>query len=65
MKNLTISTEAHTDYWVGGIDISGSNSWTWVDGENIPGGVPFWLTGSPNHPSVETRYCAYMSRENR
>nr|XP_027228785.1 macrophage mannose receptor 1-like [Penaeus vannamei] len=54
-------------YWVGGVDISGEEEWTWVSGENIPGGPPYWATGEPSHShdNQPREHCTVMTAEKR
>nr|WKK54421.1 macrophage mannose receptor [Penaeus vannamei] len=61
------AAEKANSYWVGGVDISGNEEWTWVNGENIPGGPPYWATGEPSHShdNQPREHCTVMTAEKR
>ncbi|XP_037780720.1 macrophage mannose receptor 1-like [Penaeus monodon] len=61
------AAENTNSYWVGGVDISGNEEWTWVNGENIPGGPPYWATGEPSHShdNEPREHCTVMTAEKR
>jgi len=49
-------------YWVGAEDISGYGEWTWANGNNIPGGAPYWAYDQPQHvlEDAPLKYCGVM-----
>ncbi|CAL4069416.1 unnamed protein product [Meganyctiphanes norvegica] len=61
--------ETHGDikYWVGAVDVTGYNEWSWVSGDTIPSGAPYWAYGQPNHESdgKPRHHCAFMDAEKR
>ncbi|CAL4120903.1 unnamed protein product [Meganyctiphanes norvegica] len=58
-----LQAENDHDYWVGGIDASGYNEWTWVSGDTLPIGIPYWAYGQPDHSGhgYERYECTKMS----
>ncbi|XP_042890295.1 macrophage mannose receptor 1-like [Penaeus japonicus] len=61
------ASENTNSYWVGGVDVSGKDEWTWVSGENIPGGPPYWATGEPSHSHENQphEHCTVMAADKR
>ncbi|KAG7160323.1 macrophage mannose receptor 1-like 3 [Homarus americanus] len=54
--------ERRKQYWVGGIDVSGKEEWTWVEGGIIPSGPPYWASGEPSHQhdNRPRKHCTIM-----
>ncbi|CAL4139652.1 unnamed protein product [Meganyctiphanes norvegica] len=54
-------------YWVGAEDTSGFHEWTWSDGENIPGGAPYWAYDQPTHLATDAprKFCGVMDSAER
>lgn len=61
---VPISAEVYS-YWVGAIDVTGDEDWTWVDGVLVPGGPPYWAVGEPSHAhdNQPREHCAVMSTD--
>jgi len=61
------ASEEQRSYWVGAIDVSGQEEWTWVDGGLVPGGTPYWATGEPSHAhdNEPREHCAVMMKTKR
>ncbi|XP_071524520.1 C-type mannose receptor 2-like [Panulirus ornatus] len=59
--------ESVNSYWVGAEDVSGQEEWTWVDGQLVPGGPPYWASGQPSHEhnNEPWEHCAVMDSEMR
>ncbi|XP_063596070.1 C-type lectin domain family 17, member A-like [Penaeus indicus] len=36
------------DYWLGGYDVLEEGKWQWLNGRDVPMGVPFWYPGEPS-----------------
>lgn len=62
-----LETEGNTKYWVGAVDVTGYNEWSWVSGDLIPSGAPYWASGQPSSSgSGHARsHCAYMDPDKR
>jgi len=64
--HLETMDEART-YWVGAEDVSGYDEWTWVNGDNIPGGSPYWAYDQPKHTIEDDprNHCGVMGHDER
>lgn len=62
MAHYLETTGLDMSYWVGAEDVSGFHEWTWNNGDNIPGGAPFWAYDQPTHAleSAPLKYCGTM-----
>lgn len=60
-----LETEYEHDYWVGGIDVSGYNEWTWVTGHSLPIGIPYWAYAEPNQSGdgKKRTHCTMMNKD--
>ena len=65
-KKCIVPTEWSSDYWIGAKDVTGDNTWNWIDGEIVPGGTPYWAHGFPHHKNgAHFKYCGFINEHKR
>ncbi|MDK2413160.1 lectin-like protein, partial [Aphanizomenon sp. 202] len=50
---VTYTLGQTAEYWLGGYDVLEEGHWKWLNGRDVPMGVPFWYPGEPSGDANE------------